>query len=145
MLPKILRSPFIPMFSYLLILGFLFISMIGSENNQSLVRVCLLILTAFTLVWVSLIQLNNRKYPESKIKYLGAIPPEFREMDEGQQWVTYKACRSVYIYYSYALPLIVGLCFALSNIKFMTLLLLGVLGIGQYIIYWLSIRKFKQF
>lgn len=145
MLPKILRSPFIPMFLYLLIIGFLLISVIEFQNHQSLLRISLLILTAFTMIWVSLILLNNRKYPENKIKYWGVLPPEFREMDEGQQWVTYKACRSVYIYYSYALPFIVGLCFALANIKFMPLLLMGVLGIGQYIVYWMSIRKLKQF
>jgi hypothetical protein len=144
MLPKMLRSPFIPMFSYLLIIGFLLISMIESQNHQSLVRVSLLILTAFSIIWVSLILFNNRKHPENKIKYWGVIPPEFQEVDEGQQWVTYKACRSVYIYYSFALPLIVGLCFALSDIKFMPILLMGVLGIGQYFVYWISIRKLNQ-
>lgn len=144
MLHKLLRSPFIPMFSYLLIIGFLLISLMGSQNHQSLVRVSLLILTAFSIVWISLILLNNQKNPQHKIKSWGVIPPEFREMDEGQQWVTYKACRSVYIYYSYALPLIAGLSFALFKIKFMPLLLLGVLGIGQYIVYWMSIRKLNR-
>ncbi|WP_050184474.1 hypothetical protein [Domibacillus robiginosus] len=144
MLQKMLRSPFIPLLGYLLIIGFFLISLLVSQNHQSLVWLSLLTLTAFSLIWVSLISWNNRKHPENKLNAWSLIPPEFREMDEGQQWITFKACRNVYIFYSFALPLIAGLCFAFSDIKFMPLLLIGALGTGQYIVYWMTIKKLNR-
>ncbi|MCC2353242.1 hypothetical protein OCD85_17290 [Bacillus pacificus] len=69
---------------------------------------------------------------------MSIVPPEFREMDEGQQWVTFKACRNVYIYYTFAIPVTVLICFIFSQNNLVPLLSIGVLGIGQYIVYWLT-------
>lgn len=89
-------------------------------------------------LWFILTKLYNRKNPDDKIKLFGFIPSEFREIDEGQQWVTYKACRNVYIYYSFALPVTAGICFLFSYNILAPLMCIGVLGVGQYIVYWLT-------
>lgn len=89
-------------------------------------------------LWLILTRIYNRKNPHDKIRLFGFIPSEFREIDEGQQWVTYKACRNVYIYYSIALPVTAGICFLFSQHNFVPLLCIGLLGAGQYIVYWLT-------
>lgn len=136
MLKHILRSPFIPMSLFVLIIAFLLLSL--TNTLVGLARLCFGILVLCTFLWLTLIKLYNRKNPNNKIKPLGLIPPEFREMDEGQQWVTYKACRNVYIYYSFGLPITAGICFLFSNHNLAPLISIGLLGVGQYIVYWLT-------
>jgi len=114
-------------------------------NQSRLARMVFLALIAITLCWTVLAQLHNRKHPHDRINSLGLIPPEFQETDEGQQWITFKACRNVYVYYTYALPVIAGICFLFSTSRFIPLLSIGALGLGQYLVYWLTIRKLNQF
>jgi hypothetical protein len=146
MLQRILRSPFIPMILFLLIIVFLVLSLMGSQTNQQqLARLPFWILMFLTFLWSILIRVHNRRYPENRINALGFIPSEFREVDEGQQWVTFRACRNVYIYYTFALPVVAGACFLFSHYDYVPLLSIGILGMGQYIVYWLTIRKLNQF
>ncbi|WP_195694701.1 hypothetical protein [Priestia megaterium] len=146
MLQRIIRSPFIPMSMFLLIILCFTISTMDFYPNQSmLARMVFLSLIVITLCWTILAQLHNRKYPHDRINSLGLIPPEFQETDEGQQWITFKACRNVYVYYTYALPIVAGICFLFSTSRFIPLLSIGALGLGQYIVYWLTIRKLNQF
>nr|WP_295974932.1 hypothetical protein [uncultured Bacillus sp.] len=133
MLKHILRSPFIPMSIFGLIVVFFVLSLMNTQ--VVLIRLCFAIIILFTFSWFVLIKLYNRKNADNKIKSLGLIPPEFREMDEGQQWVTYKACRNVYIYYSFALPVTAGICFLFSDKILVPLICIGVLGVGQYVMH----------
>lgn len=87
---------------------------------------------------------HNRKYPNDRIHIFGLIPAEFREVDEGQQWITYKACRNVYINYSICLPLAAGFSILLPAYSSNASIVLGALGLGQYIGYGLTIRKFNR-
>ena len=121
---------------FVLIIAFLLFSLMDTQVVMA--RLCFGILVMFTFLWSLLTKLYNRKNPDDKIRLLGFTPSEFREIDEGQQWVTYKACRNVYIYYSVALPITAGICFLFSHNLFIPLMCIGVLGIGQYIVYWLT-------
>ncbi|MEC2078688.1 hypothetical protein, partial [Metabacillus fastidiosus] len=136
MMKNILRSPLIGASLFTLIIALLLFSLMNTQ--VVLARLCFGILVMFTFLWFILIKLYNRKNPNDKIKLLGFIPSEFREIDEGQQWVTYKACRNVYIYYSFALPVTAGICFLFSHNVLVPLMCIGLLGIGQYIVYWLT-------
>ncbi|MEI4828406.1 hypothetical protein ACFQZ1_24785 [Bacillus sp. CGMCC 1.60114] len=136
MMKQILRSPLIGASLFVLIIAFLLFSLMSTQ--VALARMCFGILVMFTFLWFILTKLYNRKNPDDKIKVFGFIPSEFREIDEGQQWVTYKACRNVYIYYSFALPVTAGICFLFSHNILVPLMCIGVLGVGQYIVYWLT-------
>ncbi|HZG83722.1 hypothetical protein [Paenibacillus sp.] len=145
MLQRILRSPLVPMFYFLLMTGFLVLSLAGTESESPLIRYSFLLFALLALAWIALIFLHNRNQPRHPVKAWGLIPPELREMDEGQQWITFKACRNVYIYYTVALPLAAGACFVLAGHRIAPLICIGVLGLGQYLVYWLTIRKFNRF
>ena len=118
------------------ITAFLLLSLMNTQ--VFLAKLCFGILIFFTFGWSLFINLYNRRNPKNKIKSMSIVPPEFREMDEGQQWVTFKACRNVYIYYTFAIPVTVLICFIFSQNNLVPLLSIGVLGIGQYIVYWLT-------
>lgn len=132
----ILRSPLIGTSLFVLIIAFLLFSLM--DTQVVIARLCFGILVMFTFLWFVLTKHYNRKNPDDKIKLFGFIPSEFREIDEGQQWVTYKACRNVYIYYSFALPITAGVCFLFSHNILIPLICIGLLGLGQYIVYWLT-------
>ncbi|MPQ27447.1 hypothetical protein [Bacillus paralicheniformis] len=136
MLNHILRSPFFPMSLLVFITAFLLLSLMNTQ--VFLAKLCFGILIFFTFGWSLFIKLYNRRNPKNKIKSMSIVPPEFREMDEGQQWVTFKACRNVYIYYTFAIPVTVLICFIFSQNNLVPLLSIGVLGIGQYVVYWLT-------
>ncbi|PEY32104.1 hypothetical protein CN354_22155 [Bacillus cereus] len=136
MLNHILRSPFFPMSLLVFITAFLLLSLMNTQ--VFLAKLCFGILIFFTFGWSLFIKLYNRRNPKNKIKSMSIVPPEFREIDEGQQWVTFKACRNVYIYYTFAIPVTVLICFIFSQNNLVPLLSIGVLGIGQYVVYWLT-------
>lgn len=143
MLRAILRSPLFPISLLIFIITFLLLSLMNTQ--VLLAKICFWVFTILTFVWAVLIKYYNQKNPGDKIKSTGNIPPEFREMDEGQQWVTFKACRNVYIYYSFAIPVIAIICFVFVQNIFVPLLSIGVLGLGQYIVYWTTtFRLLKQ-
>ncbi|WP_066309037.1 hypothetical protein [Bacillus sp. FJAT-29814] len=136
MLRAMLRSPLFPIILLIFITSTLIVSL--TITQTLLVKLFSWVPFILALVWTILIKLHNNKYPKDKIKLAGLIPYEFREMDEGQQWVTYKACRNVYIYYSLAIPVAAFICFIFSKNIFVPLLSIGALGVGQYIVYWMT-------
>ncbi|MCM3764479.1 hypothetical protein [Neobacillus niacini] len=138
MLKTILRSPIFP----IILLIFIIASLVLQLNTQPLLgRICSWTAFIFALIWTILIKRQNNKDPKGSIKLSGFIPYEFREMDEGQQWVTFKACRNVYIYYSLAIPIAAFICFIFSKYIFVPLLSIGALGVGQYIVYWMTTSR----
>ncbi|WP_042375529.1 hypothetical protein, partial [Neobacillus jeddahensis] len=104
MLRFFLRSPIFPVILLIFITASLVLSLINTQDL--LAKLCSGISLILAFVWTILIKLHNNKNPKNRIKLTGFIPYEFREMDEGQQWVTFKACRNVYIYYSLAIPVV---------------------------------------
>lgn len=133
---QVLKSPLIGSGIFVLIIAFLLFSLMSTQ--VVLARLCFWILVTVTVFWFILTKFYNRKNSDDKIRLFSFIPSEFREIDEGQQWVTYKACRNVYIYYSVALPVTAGIFFFFSQHNFVPLLCIGVLGAGQYMVYWLT-------
>ncbi|WP_026592863.1 hypothetical protein [Bacillus sp. UNC437CL72CviS29] len=136
MMKHILKSPLLGASLFVLIIAFLLFSLMNTQ--VVLARLCFGILVMFTFLWFILTKYYNRKNSDDRIRLFGFTPSEFREIDEGQQWVTYKACRNVYIYYSFALPVTAGICFLFSHHILVPLMCIGVLGVGQYIVYWLT-------
>jgi hypothetical protein len=136
LLRSILRTPIFPMILLTLITCSLALKI--TDTQPLLAKICAWIAIVLVFVWSILIKVHNHKNPEDRIKLAGYIPYEFREMDEGQQWVTYKACRNVYIYYSLAIPVAAFICFGFSQNIFVPILSVGALGVGQYIVYWLT-------
>jgi len=70
-----------------------------------------------------------------------------KEMDEGQQWVTYRACRNVYIFFTIGIPLGIFICaFGIlipSKSMLLPVTVLFMLGLGQIITYWVTTRKYS--
>jgi hypothetical protein len=149
MLSRVMRSPLISTTLFLVVLGDIYLLMKVIESGEpyqlsTTGRIYNYSLAVFLCLWYTLVILHNRRSPKDRINIWGIIPPEFREVDEGQQWITFKACRNVYIYYSICLP-----CAALALLFFPssyanTLMMLGLLGLGQYAVYSLTNWKYSR-
>ncbi|MGD6965652.1 hypothetical protein ACQCVP_04435 [Rossellomorea vietnamensis] len=94
------------------------------------------------LIIIAVIPFYNRRNPGDKIKP-SVIPMELREEDEGMQWLTFKATRKVYIFYAFAIPLGIALTAYFNHLPYFSIILLAVMGIVQYLIYWLQMKKFQ--
>jgi hypothetical protein len=85
---------------------------------------------------------NNKKFPHKQIDLHSYAPHEFREDDEGLQWVTFKACRKVYLFYYFAIPVGISLVAVYYNsIPLFGVWVLVLFGVIQNFIYWFEIRK----
>lgn len=136
MLEKILRSPLI-MIVLIIYVGIVFVGF-QEEWNENLLLYPFIILF---LIYSGFILFHNKKHPENPIKWMSFIPYELREEDEGMQWVTFKATRKVYIFYTFALPFgIILFTFFNDMIPYFTTWLLVGFGVIQYSIYWFEIR-----
>ncbi|MGM0845663.1 MAG: hypothetical protein ACQEUT_11850 [Bacillota bacterium] len=133
-----------PLFNCLLILCFGLI-MIG-EHYAAHVPAWLIIdpmvLGIPILIIIAIIPIYNRRYPDDKIKP-SVIPMELREEDEGMQWLTFKATRKVYIFYAFAIPVGIALISYFNKVPYFSIILLAVMGIAQYLIYWVQMKKFR--
>ena len=138
MLRAILLSPLFPMI--LLILVTVNLVLFHMDTHDLLGKLTAWIALILAFVWQILIKWHNSKNPKKIIK-LNSTPHEFREMDEGQQWVTFKACRNVYIYYSFAIPFTLLICLFFAATIFVPIISIGVLGLGQYIVYWTTTHR----
>lgn len=141
MLPRLMRSPVFPI---LLFLNLFFVFYVG---RTSAVTPPLFVVLALVIpvAWCILLIVHNKYYPKQKIKLLSFIPAEFSEMDEGQQWMTYRACRNVYMYYSIALPLcfVIYVCTS-SHSTLEPLYYLAGLGLGQYVVYSSTLYRYSR-
>ena len=146
MLSRILRSPLVPMsFLFIVVLAFYVIQQNREGHlNSAGSSILTIVMVVLLVIWFTLVSLHNRKNPRDKINMLGLIPMEFRESDEGQQWITYKACRNVYIYYNAAVPFAIVLNVLSPWASSNGLFLLAALGFGQYIVYGLTISKLNR-
>ncbi|HDX9591458.1 TPA: hypothetical protein ROX98_004563 [Bacillus pseudomycoides] len=146
MLERLLKSPLLHIIT-LAFIGFIYLqkeyptllpSFLDSFNVP-------ILFSFFLIFWVILTFVFNSRYPNKKITFSQVIPIELREEDEGHRWITYRACRKVYIYYYFALPICIFLSIRFSYLTHLSIFLFILLGIGQYIIYWTEIRKLHQF
>ena len=146
MFAKIVRSPLFPLFIWWYAIGVYYIVLFKPFEILEEIKLLFVILVLLVPVFIILMQyLYNRRHPENRISLIrGFIPWEFNEVDEGQKWITYNGCRNVYIYYSIALPILIVLYAFLSNVSYAPLILIGLLGTGQYLVYWMTIRKLNR-
>ncbi|UGB28752.1 hypothetical protein [Metabacillus sp. B2-18] len=141
MLKRIFQSP---IFNALLVLG-LGIIMLGnhySDDVPSLLKIDPLVLGVPILILILAIPINNMKNPKNKVKP-SLIPMEFKEEDEGLQWITYKATRKVYIFFASFLPIAIALTAYLNHIPYFPVILLTGMAIVQYVLFWLEHKKHK--
>ncbi|MGD6818610.1 hypothetical protein [Metabacillus sp. 84] len=141
MLKKIFQSP---LFNALLLAG-LGIIMVGNHYSEYVPPWIILdpmVLGIPILVLLGVIPFYNRKNPENPIKP-SILPMEFREADEGQQWITFKATRKVYIFFASFIPVAIAVTAYLSHLPYMPVILLAVMGIAQYLIYWRELRRYS--
>lgn len=154
MVSRILRSPLTSTTMFLAALGGIYIfkkywesgefkKALDSGEPLTAGNIYALCYAAFFVLWVLLVSIHNRKNPKERISiWLGMS--EIWEVDEGQQWITFKACRNVYIYYSICLPLAaVAVIFVPSDFTY-ALIVLGLLGLGQYLVYGLTRWKYSR-
>ncbi|MEI3604370.1 hypothetical protein SPD48_01580 [Pseudogracilibacillus sp. SE30717A] len=136
MLERILRSPLL-MISILIYLGIVYV---GVQEGWSKALLFYPFLISF-LIYFAFVYIHNKRNPDKRIKWITYIPYELREDDEGLQWITFKATRKVYIFYSFAIPIgIVLYTFFHEVISYFTIWMLVGFGIIQYLIYWLETK-----
>ncbi len=152
MFERIMRSPLFSSFA-LLSLGLIsfvvtlpdsYIGEFVKYDYDRLFTVSWLIFFAWLIPYTILILIYNRNHPDKKIKFITLIPPEFNESDEGEQWITYQACRRVYIYFYSAIPFFLAVVMLAKGTflsEILPTLILVALGIGQHIVYWSMARK----
>lgn len=105
----------------------------------------LIILVVYLMLMFLSIHRHNKRFPNQKIKSFTFKPQEYIEDDEFFDEITKRATKKVYSYYSFALPILVGV--ALGGMWNRTIILVGILvvALGQYWIYYSTIRKmFKR-
>ncbi|MBP1157589.1 MULTISPECIES: hypothetical protein [unclassified Paenibacillus] len=97
---------------------------------------------AFCLV--ALLIYHNLRHPARKIPFFHYIPVEFREEDEGLQWVTYRACRKTYIFLYSAVPVGLVLIAFGRSIPIVPIAMLTLIGVVPLLFYWWELRKWHK-
>ncbi|WP_142996758.1 hypothetical protein [Alteribacter keqinensis] len=138
---KVIRSPLILIVSLFLMTIMLWSVYYGAFSNV-FESVLLFVLIIALSTFLFLILFHNKRNPERKISWKSWTPYELKEEDEGQQWVTYRATRKVYIFFYFAIPAGLMVVAVFRHIEFMPLVVLFVLGTTQYGIYWHESRKY---
>lgn len=137
---RFLRSPF-TISLFLIGIAVIYITSSYMADKDGLFLMSFIALTIFAVVYFGTMIFYNTKYPERKIRVFTFIPYELKEEDEGQQYVTYRACRKVYIYYYFAVPAAIVLLAFNKESELFPVILLTIMGIGQYFIFWSEIKK----
>lgn len=140
MIERFLRSP-LTMGLFLIGVGLVFALGIITEEPGISFTVVKIGFALFSIIYFALMIHHNRKHPHRKIRIFTYIPYELKEEDEGHQYITYRACRKVYIYYYFAIPAAIAFVTFFRNIEWMPVLILAVLGLGQYYTFWTEIKK----
>jgi len=87
---------------------------------------------------------KSRRLAVFCIPIITYIPYELKEEDEGHQHITCRACRKVYIYYYFAILIAIVLVTILKDIQWIPVLILALLGLGQYFAFWTENRKLRD-
>mgnify|MGYP000586769846 CR=1 FL=1 len=144
MLRDILRSPLTAMVILALTIGILWVHYLAPpilEAYHDKFKTGALLLLGLFLV---LILIHNRRHPTDKLSLISWTPYEFKEEDEGMRWITLQACRKVYVFYYVAIPIGALLIMVFRSYSFVPLLVLFVMGAGQYWLYWWEVRKYLR-
>ncbi|GGG64707.1 hypothetical protein [Paenibacillus radicis (ex Gao et al. 2016)] len=147
MLTRIIRSPLLSLTLFLSTLGLAYLLklMLTGELSTTTGRIyCAIFVIPLGVLWVLLVRTYNRRNPKDRISVWAVIPFEIREVDEGQQWISFKACRNVYIYYGCGLPFAAIIILLIPPNAVYTLITFGLLGLGQFLVYGLTMWKYSR-
>lgn len=144
MLEKIIRSPLSTMFFLLIFGGLIWSHNYSPEAFRPYIEIFSIGTVSLIILFYLLVYFHNKKNPNRKISFALWIPYEFKEDDEGKQWVTFQACRKVYMFYSFAIPAAIILLTVFNLSAGMMLIMLFVMGMSQYAIYWWEEKKYLQ-
>lgn len=75
------------------------------QLNHTLTLVAALVLVLVVAAYTVQIMHYNHLHPKTPIRYLGLLPPELKEEDEGMRMFTARATRRVYIFHATFLPI----------------------------------------
>ncbi|SDH63624.1 hypothetical protein [Alteribacillus bidgolensis] len=140
MIERFLRSPF-TMCIFLIGLALIYTTNMLLEQRDDLFLFLYISYAVFVITYFGLMIYYNYKTPHRKIRIFTLIPYELKEEDEGHQYITYRACRKVYIYYYFAIPAAIIFLVIFNGNHLFPVFLLTVLGLGQYCIFWSEIKK----
>lgn len=147
MFAQVMRSPLLSAVLFLSTLGMIYLLklMLSGELSMTTGRIyCAIFAVPLGVTWVMLVRAYNRRNPKDRIHVWATVPFEIRSVDEGQQWISFKACRNVYIYYTSGLPIAVVTVLLLPSHAVYTLITFGLLGLGQFLVYSLTVRKYSR-
>ncbi|WP_379129237.1 hypothetical protein [Paenibacillus sp. sgz500958] len=141
MLERILRSPLYTMITWCLLI---IISIMYAADKLTIhvLPWILLLNLAIQMTWNLSRSIYNKNNPEHPIANNRWLPWHFNEQDEGKRWITHKACRNVYVFFSFALPVAFLLTLLFPLTRMLVVIVLGSLGLGQVLVYWLTINKY---
>ncbi|URT68952.1 hypothetical protein [Cytobacillus firmus] len=140
---RFLRSPF-TMSVFLIGLAVIYSMSIVLEQRNNMTTIIFVAYAIFVIIYFGTMVYFNRKFPDRKIRILTFIPYELKEEDEGHQYITYRACRKVYIYYYFAIPAAIVAVSLFRKVELLPVITLTVLGIGQYFIFWSEVKKLYE-
>ncbi|WP_085506566.1 hypothetical protein [Thalassobacillus devorans] len=143
MMERYLRSPF-TMSVFLIGVAVIYSMSIVMEQRDALFLIITGVYAIFVLSYFGLMAYYNRKFPDRRFRIFTLIPYELKEEDEGHQYITYRACRKVYIYYYFAIPAAIVAVALFKGVELLPVIVLTVLGIGQYFIFWSEIKKLYE-
>ncbi|MCF6138462.1 hypothetical protein [Pseudalkalibacillus berkeleyi] len=143
MIERFLRSPF-TMSIFLMGIAVIYSKSIVLEQRDDFFVIFSIFYVIFVTIYFGMMVYYNRKFPDRKIRIFTFIPYELKEEDEGHQYITYRACRKVYIYYYFAIPTAIVFVALFKGIELFPVIILTVLGIGQYFIFWSEIKKLYE-
>lgn len=140
MMERFLRSPF-TMSVFLIGLALIYSTSALMKQQDGLFFVFSIAYAIFVTFYFGLMMYYNRKFPDRRIRIWTFIPYELKEEDEGHQYITYRACRKVYIYYYFAIPAAIVVLAIFKEVELLPIIVLTALGIGQYFIFWSEIKQ----
>jgi hypothetical protein len=143
MLSKMARSPFWSLvFIFELVIFYFLITLIEQQPLKSVLTSILgLIIFVSFIIWILSIRAYNKQNPTKKISMLSVIPVEFRDDDEGMEWLTNRATRKVYVFFYNALPAAFILLIFFPQVEWLPIMIILLLAICQFLIFWLEIKK----
>ncbi|MCM2675765.1 hypothetical protein [Alkalicoccobacillus plakortidis] len=138
MIEKIVRSPFMQ----IVCVWILFIWFYVLAKPIPVEVPFVIFMLVFFLLLTALIMIHNQRHPKRKIRLFTFTPYELQEDDEGQQWVTNRASRKVYIMYWAGIPISAGTMISFPYFPEVPLGLLLILATIQYSIMWIETKRY---
>ena len=121
--------------------GFMFTVNLGLVN-MILVNAIFLLMVILLISFIVKVGKHNKRFPKRKISLFSFKPQEYMDDDELFQEVTRRATQKVYSFFSVALPVIAVFFMMLPIPRIWMIMSILLLSLGQYWIYYRTIRKY---